>query len=316
MTCYHPRPQAVCTETGRWLKGRELQQLSYVVRDVSCGQCLGCRLAWIDEWKLRATHEAMFHESSCMVTLTYAPENFPASQAQAERDVVLFVKRLRQHFKHVVIKTSGVFELGEKSDRPHFHIICFGLRPNRSKLKERGYGGGAIWICDKLTELWGKGHVTWIDFAPAVAGYVFGYGMKKYSRTQSAGKYVYVRNSVTGKLIPFEPVKGVCKSLKPGIGYQACVKYGRDWLRLGGCSTRDGKLLPIPDYYLKVLRRLGLELEVEDYLHRVAQLAMTPESMANRTPERLQVREVVRKAGRALAPSARDVDDVVESDWL
>jgi len=92
---------------------------------IPCGKCEPCRLHRAGETAKRAYHE--FHTSGFVgmfITLTYDDENIPSCGHFDERDIVLFVKRLRKISPK--IRTLGVAEYGENTKRPHFHLLVFG----------------------------------------------------------------------------------------------------------------------------------------------------------------------------------------------
>ena len=146
----------------------------YSVLKLPCGQCLECRMEYSKTWAFRCMQETKEHEDNIMMTLTYNEENVPhgtkidketgecsASLTLEHKDVQDFIKRLRkntgQKFKYYMCG-----EYGEKFERPHYHIIFFGLKiddmePYKKKTSE--YGTHLLYkskICDKT---WRKGFV-------------------------------------------------------------------------------------------------------------------------------------------------------------
>ena len=90
---------------------------------VACGQCRDCRvrrkLAWVGRLRL----EAMTHQSSRFLTLTYAED---PGELQVS-DLQQFMKRYRYHYGEC--RFFAVGEYGEKNARGHWHIIIFGHQP-------------------------------------------------------------------------------------------------------------------------------------------------------------------------------------------
>lgn len=64
-----------------------------------CGKCIGCCLDRARQWSIRLVHEAKFWESSCFITLTYAPDKLPKNGSIEPYDFQCFIKRLRKKLK-------------------------------------------------------------------------------------------------------------------------------------------------------------------------------------------------------------------------
>jgi hypothetical protein len=95
-------------------------------REVSCGQCMACRINKKREWVGRMIAEQRFAVTpSCFVTLTYKPDRLPPGGNLEPADLVRFTKYLRKLVGHY--RYFAVAEYGDKSMRPHFHLALFGL---------------------------------------------------------------------------------------------------------------------------------------------------------------------------------------------
>lgn len=135
---------------------------------VPCGQCLQCRINKQRCWTTRLLLEACFHEYSSFATLTYSDEHLPRTQAGLPTllydDVQLWLKRLREQLSPRTMRYYVVGEYGDKTDRPHYHAILYG-------------------ICEAELELvqttWGKGICTLTAFAKQRAAYCAHYVVKK-----------------------------------------------------------------------------------------------------------------------------------------
>lgn len=124
-----------------------------VVRDfieVPCGQCLGCRLQYSREWANRCLLELQDHDSAFFATLTYDNPHVPKSAygdpetgeaipslTLRKRDLQLFMKRLRKAFPDDKIRFYACGEYGERTYRPHYHVILFGLHLDDLQVYER-----------------------------------------------------------------------------------------------------------------------------------------------------------------------------------
>ena len=111
------------------------------------------------------------------ITLTYSDENIPPCGHFNERDIVLFVKRLRKISPK--IRTLGVAEYGEKTKRPHFHLLVFGhifkdrklLRVTDSTHTGQNYD---IYQSKTLQQLWNKGITEFGSVTEQSCSYVVG----------------------------------------------------------------------------------------------------------------------------------------------
>lgn len=133
---------------------------------VPCGQCIGCRIDYSRSWAARLMLEKKkFPDDECFfITLTYDDEHLPKYYrtpsgeelytifprpdyveiipeiidndgtviktpflSVSKRDHQIFLKRLRKRFGSGLRYFSSL-EYGEKSLRPHEHLIVFGLK--------------------------------------------------------------------------------------------------------------------------------------------------------------------------------------------
>lgn len=138
-----------------------------------CGKCKACRMAKKMEWVTRLNLEGLAHSDIAFVTLTYAPEHVPSDYSLNPHHLTLFLKRLRRSLSYHGFKDKiryyAVGEYGEKRQRPHYHLILFGL-PQR--------------FFHFVTDCWGKGRVDCQVplVRESVARYVSGYVLKKFNK--------------------------------------------------------------------------------------------------------------------------------------
>ena len=78
--------------------------------------------------------EATQHAESTFVTLTYSEQSLPKLPLVGgllptlqRKDVVGFLKRLRTNVSPVKFRFFGCGEYGEQTERPHYHLLLFGL---------------------------------------------------------------------------------------------------------------------------------------------------------------------------------------------
>ena len=108
------------------------------------------------EWAVRLYSELKTTEKSCFITLTYSDENNPIILKKS--DFQKFIKRLRKDYD---IKYFACGEYGDKTLRPHFHAILFGVNFSDDKIifskSKKGY---PISISDTLGKYWKLGNHT------------------------------------------------------------------------------------------------------------------------------------------------------------
>lgn len=108
--------------------------------------------------------EATF-SSTCFVTLTYSnPPEGPPRGNLSPRDLQLFLKRVRARVWPAQVRYFAVGEYGERTYRPHYHLIFFGLGPEDEKV---------------IDECWGHGFVCVLPASLETMQYVVGYVAKK-----------------------------------------------------------------------------------------------------------------------------------------
>ncbi len=130
----------------------------------SCGQCTPCRVNRREEWLCRILMESYSHAESLFVTLTYASESVPLCGTLVKRDVQLFLKRLRKRLVPRKVRHFVCGEYGEKSKRPHYHAVLFGL---------------GLDDYDLVCLSWKNGFVSVSELNRSRARYVAQYIMKK-----------------------------------------------------------------------------------------------------------------------------------------
>ena len=139
------------------------------VTSFECGCCPECLAKRARQWSLRAAMEAKV-SFSCMVTLTY-DQYVRNSKGEivgeklvlrhvAKRDVQLFVKRLRKHFKNNTIKYLITAEYGKRTGRPHYHALLFGVDFSDRVFCKLSKRGNKIYRSQTLEKIWKNGICT------------------------------------------------------------------------------------------------------------------------------------------------------------
>lgn len=165
-----------------------------------CGTCLPCRYRRRRIWSHRLALESTQHSSTAFVTLTYADDKLPKDGCVSVREAQLFLKRLRKKGYQFRYFLSG--EYGEKTLRPHYHLILFGFPQcfrGQTDQKKRV----CCKTCEDVKSAWGNGAIEVAYSSPSAMAYVCGYVTKKLTAAP-----------LPSNLVPeFQRM-----SLKPGLG--------------------------------------------------------------------------------------------------
>lgn len=240
MPCYHPIQLS-----------RKSLKRGHIT--VPCGRCIGCRLERSRQWALRAEHERHYHKDSCFVTLTYRDSELPMGNLAATlvpRDLELFWKRLRKEYGNG-IRYFACGEYGERTSRPHYHAIIFGLDFQDKKLHSTK-GDFNLYTSDSLDRIWGYGNCIIGDATFESAAYVARYIVDK--KTGPKAK-VYTEKGIEPEF---------CRmSRRPGLGARWFDEYKTDIFPHGKMMIRGKKCRP-PRYYLDRLEKHDpMEAEIQ-----------------------------------------------------
>lgn len=177
-----------------------------------CGKCLPCLKRWREVWTHRLMLESLCHSANAFVTLTYAEDTVPKDGSLQPAEFTLFLKRLRERCRQDTgqsFRFYGVGEYGDKTERPHYHVLLFGFQTclrGQSWYTERRTS--CCSRCDLVRDVWGYGHVGLGTVTHQSVRYVCGYMTKN------------MRNRQDARLKGREP-EFSRKSMRPGIGYPA-----------------------------------------------------------------------------------------------
>lgn len=243
--------------------------------DVPCGQCIECRLAYARSWSCRIMNEVeMYPENTCwFVTCTYNDDNLPpaklierVNQSTGEYQLApspfhslslddhqRFMKRLRKEFgKDTGLKIrffmSG--EYGEKSVRPHFHYILFGVKLDDLVFYKVTDSGDKLYTSKRLSDVWnigrdGKpremGFVTIGSVTTNSAGYIARYAIKKRKMIDAS---FYEDFGLKPEFL--------CMSRRPGIGKRWFEEHKNEIYKYDSIVLKDYKgvkSVKPPKYY-------------------------------------------------------------------
>lgn len=217
--------------------------------EIPCGQCMSCRLQYSRQWADRCLMELKYHDSAYFVTLTYSDEwlnrddqigktrRFYASDENGSASVSLslykkdlqdFFKRLRYEFPDDKIRYFACGEYGDKSKRPHYHAIIYGLHLNDLKYYKLSNLNEIYYNSEKLNSIWKRGYVVVGSVSWQSCAYVARYVTKK-------AKGVTADSYATFNMDP----EFVVMSRRPGIGYGYLEEHKEDFLRFGETFLSD-----------------------------------------------------------------------------
>lgn len=234
---------------------------------IPCGQCIGCKIQKKQDWATRIEMEAKTwpKETVWFVTLTYDNEHIPGVNHETGEvvreamylrrknshdlavnmtlwyeDIQNFLKRLRKAYKGQ-LRYFVAGEYGEKTGRPHYHMILFGYKPEKletySKVKPDEY-----MVDSRITRCWGMGIHNLINPTQGGYSYVAGYVTKKYDDETKE----HIKN---GLRPPFAQM-----SRDPGLGFEYYQAHKEEIWQKGYIQLDNGKRASIPRYFQEMQR--------------------------------------------------------------
>lgn len=199
--------------------------------DVPCGKCDACQLQHARNWANRCLMEAYYSHDNWFLTLTFMDGFCPGKLDT--KDVTAFIKRLRKALDVDGIRYFACGEYGEKSGRPHYHMILFDCKLDDTKLLD---ASRKLFLSDTIAKCWPYGFHSLAPVTVQTINYVARYTSKK-----STAKKGFLQ-----------------MSRRPGIGCRYLLDhpdaYKLDYIPL----VVDGSLRRItpPRYYEKLFSEL------------------------------------------------------------
>lgn len=181
------------------------------------------------------------HEYNSYLTLTYSNDHLPAGNTLVKKHFQDFMKRLRRD-RDERIRYFHCGEYGERTARPHYHAILFGIDFDDKKPWKKNKRGELLYTSAYLEEKWQKGFCSVGAVTFDSAAYVARYIMKKVIGDKAGEHY-------GGRLPEY-----VTMSRRPGIAAEwfeayADDVYPSDFITVGGVKMRP------PKYYDRQLER-------------------------------------------------------------
>lgn len=288
MPCFHPlkgwRSKVPTKGGGLGVTFRAQDAYLDLPVEFACGQCVGCRLERARQWAVRLEHESRYHLHRWFVTLTYSDRQMPEHGTLVMRHFQLFMKRLRKARPGSKIRYFHCGEYGERTMRPHYHAILFGVDfPDRREIPSRDL---QEFRSEELEALWGLGRTHLGTYSMQAAGYVARYILKK--QTGDEGADFYRRVTPDGEVVNLLPPY-VTMSRRPGIGAQFYEDWASDVFPSDVVVLNGREALP-PKFYTGRLEKA--DPSAYEAVKR-GRKARALRLKADSTLERLAVREEV-----------------------
>lgn len=252
MPCFHPlqgyKSRTVNPETGkRSVVFKPREGFVDLPVSISCGRCIGCRLERSRQWAMRCVHEAQLHTENSFLTLTYDDEHLPYGGTLIKKHFQDFMKRLRRKFGGRKIQYYHCGEYGDKTRRPHYHALLFGLDFSDKLRHKTTPRGDTVFTSEALSKLWGMGFCTVGAVTFESAAYTARYVLKKVGGRDKTEGHYRVTVADTGEVVELLP-EYVTMSLKPTIGKNWYRDFSSDVYPDDFVVVRGKRMKP-PKYY-------------------------------------------------------------------
>jgi hypothetical protein len=166
------------------------------------------------------------------------------------------MKRLRKKYRGKKISYFMCGEYGDKTHRPHYHVVLFGYYPP-DPVYHRTQNGNRYYKSAELDKFWKLGFTDTSNVSYHSAGYVARYTLKKQlPKTELQDRYTYVDENGDLQIRKFEYVR---MSTDPAIGKSWFYKYLERTVDQDCVLDPNGHECPVPKYYLGQLR---------DFIHK------------------------------------------------
>lgn len=260
-------------------------------------------------WKTRLTLEALGHQHTAFVTLTYRNDTLPMTPdglpTLTPRDLSLWLKRFRKATNQPGMRFYAAGEYSP-ADRPHYHLILYGYQGCRYG-KSRYRDGRTIDCCsqcDLVRDTWGKGIIETQPGVPAHFSYTAGYVQKKMTSKHDSrleGRYPeFSRQSNGGRTglggLGFSQVKQIAAISKQRLATGVSIDVA-DQVRVNGQKMLLGRYIRN-----KVRKELNLEEKAppEVQAQIIAELLPLLEASKNHPTDITLKRQLVSRAQGAI----------------
>lgn len=247
---------------------------------VPCGKCLACRASRAREWSYRLLTEMdSWQGKTSFITLTYDDDHLPSvmsaymdecdkvyylpSPTLRKKDFQDFMKRLRKDVYPEKLKYFYCGEYGERTGRPHYHVILFGLDVPSAQVL--------------VGQNWKLGNIKVGSVTSESIRYVAGYVQKKLEVEDYLSDYLEKPFKVSSKGLSIDFVRKNEEQIKQ-----------RDYL------TMFGSKMTIPRYFRK---KLDIQPDFKTYDELVENAKRTARDLlqAEQRAKNLQAKSDLRK---------------------
>lgn len=204
---------------------------------IPCGNCLGCRLDKLALWSARCNYE-LYKNRSAFLTFTYDDyhlkylDDIALYPTLVRDDLHRFLDNLRHKIKAMPVLPKGskrdfsyfaVGEYGGHFERPHYHVLFFGL--DFADFKKIFYS------------TWKNGYIKSLPILTGGLRYVIDY----FTKENVTGKLAESLYDDTCRQRPFNLVSR-------GLGSELFYAH-RDEIRQGKDLHIGSRVVPVPPYY-------------------------------------------------------------------
>lgn len=242
---------------------------------LACGQCRGCRLRRTRDWAIRAVHESQMHARNSFVTLTYNNEHLPEDQSVDVEHWQKFAKRVRKEYGPFRFLHCG--EYGEKTLRPHYHAVIFGLNFHEDRAKIGNPSGHPLYASPTLARLWPWGFSAIGDVTFDSAAYVASYTFKKTKGPAEEAQNQRIDTS-TGEVWSVKSPYATMSRNK-GLGTTWFEKYRGDLYPHDYAIAKGQKFRP-PKFYDRMLEKSDPDLWEEIKEKRKVHVLQSPQELS------------------------------------
>lgn len=234
---------------------------------VPCGGCLGCRMDYAQQWALRCQLELRDHTSAVFTTLTYDEDHVPVTLPLPHEALPPFLKRLRKSLNKK-IRFYASAEYGERTKRPHYHAVLYGVHPDDARA---------------IDAAWRVGHTRTEEITPGRIAYTAGYCHKKDNWKHIPHKRIHPH---TGKPYTWQPPYKLM-SRRPGIGASAKA-FLNSW-RL--YAVKDGHKMKVPRFLHEAWKQHATPEQLEQLDFEKYQLTLNRDAVNLEAAEQIAMKQ-------------------------
>lgn len=223
---------------------------------IPCGHCEECNKQRARGWAFRILKEAELYEENYFISFDYNDEHLPYSEkgfnTLVKDTISKFNKKLKTYLKRAAKPSNfrfyGIGEYGDRTYRPHYHVMYFNLHLDDLKFHYIS-NGNLFFTSEFLQNLWKdeNGEIGHVDIGLIGVGsacYIARYCDKKQDRTKQ--EKLIMSNML-------QPEFSVM-SRRPGIGSYYLDKLKNDFENQVFTLYSNGNEFSIPIYYKKKLQ--------------------------------------------------------------